>query len=104
MQALTIFPKINSHCNIRNFSFTLKLRMKGCRVIGLDVSPVCIQMAKSIAKEEGLCSSTEPSISSDESPGTSLKDLCNFYEVDATIDPNILLNNGENNIIIMREA
>jgi hypothetical protein len=46
----------------------------GCRAIGFDVSPPCIAMAKQVALDEGLS-----------------EDQCSFYEVDATMDPDILL-------------
>ena len=46
----------------------------GCTAIGFDVSPPCIALASQIAKDEGLSQSK-----------------CWFYEVDATIDPEQLL-------------
>ena len=46
---------------------------KGCKAIGMDVSPPCIEMAKTIAREEGI-SNTQ----------------CKFFQADATINPNKL--------------
>ena len=42
--------------------------------MGIDVSPLCITMAKDVAKEEGLQES-----------------LYSFFEADATVDPDTLL-------------
>jgi SAM-dependent methyltransferase len=49
-------------------------KLTGCRAIGLDVSPLCINMARQVAREEGL-----------------LEGSVEFYQTDATVDPNILL-------------
>ncbi len=46
----------------------------GCKSIGLDVSPPCVEMAKEVAIEEGL------------------QELCQFFQVDVTVDPSLLLN------------
>ena len=46
---------------------------RGCRSIGLDVSPLCINMARQVAREEGLADRVE------------------FYQTDATVDPKVLL-------------
>ncbi len=51
----------------------LYLARPGCKSIGLDVSPLCIVTAKEVAREEDL------------------ENLCQFYEVDVTIDPDLLL-------------
>jgi len=48
--------------------------LSGCRAIGLDVSPLCTSLASKIAEEEGIENGQ-----------------CSFYEIDATIDPDILL-------------
>ena len=48
---------------------------KGCRTVGLDVSPLCIAAAKQLVGEQ-----------------EELSDLqCEFYEVDAALDPDLLL-------------
>jgi SAM-dependent methyltransferase len=47
-----------------------------CRSIGLDVSPLCINMARQVAREEGLADRVE------------------FYQTDATVDPKVLLSSG----------
>lgn len=52
-------------------------KLCGCRTIGIDVSPLCINRANVIAKEEGL------------------EDLCLFYQTDATVDPEVLLQEQE---------
>jgi len=52
-------------------------KVTGCKSVGIDVSPPCIAMARAIAEEEGL----------DE-------DQCVFYELDATIDPSVLLSDS----------
>jgi 2-polyprenyl-3-methyl-5-hydroxy-6-metoxy-1,4-benzoquinol methylase len=44
-------------------------KLVGCRAIGLDVSPACIESANKLAKEEGVAS------------------LCQFFQLDATTDP-----------------
>jgi len=49
-------------------------KLSRCRSVGIDVSPLCIAMAKEVAQEEGLDQSQ-----------------CSFYEADATIDPDLLL-------------
>ena len=46
----------------------------GCNSIGFDVSPLCIGMARDVAKEEGL-----------------REEQCSFHQVDATVDPNEFL-------------
>ena len=61
--------------NSMNF---FSLFWKGCKAIGLDVSPLCIEMAKKVASEEGM-----------------EKGQCSFFELDATIDPRILLSGTE---------
>jgi 2-polyprenyl-3-methyl-5-hydroxy-6-metoxy-1,4-benzoquinol methylase len=48
--------------------------MAGCRTAGIDVSPPCIDMAKKIAREEGLSESQ-----------------CVFFEADMTMNPDVLL-------------
>jgi 2-polyprenyl-3-methyl-5-hydroxy-6-metoxy-1,4-benzoquinol methylase len=58
----------------------------GCRAIGLDVSPLCIQMAQQVALEEGLADHVE------------------FYQTDATVDPHVLLSgNGNGEILHVNE-
>jgi 2-polyprenyl-3-methyl-5-hydroxy-6-metoxy-1,4-benzoquinol methylase len=47
------------------------------RSIGVDVSPPCIAMAKQVAEEEGYSSQ------------------CAFYQADMTIDPAVILLDGE---------
>lgn len=49
-------------------------KMTGCKAIGLDVSPLCIAMAKKVATEEDVGNGQ-----------------CSFYELDATIHPDQLL-------------
>lgn len=49
-------------------------RAPGCRSIGIDVSPPCIALARALAEEENLRSCR-----------------CLFLEMDATIDPDLLL-------------
>ena len=61
-------------------------KLCGCRTIGIDVSPLCINQANSIVREEGMVS------------------LCSFYKTDATVDPELLLSGNDqgklkNNII-----
>ena len=51
-------------------------KISGCRSVGLDVSPACIQMARDVAREELKEKQT----------------MCSFYDCDATSDPNELLN------------
>mmetsp|Transcript_13221 Transcript_13221/g.21903 ORF Transcript_13221/g.21903 Transcript_13221/m.21903 type:complete len:246 (-) Transcript_13221:168-905(-) len=51
-------------------------KLTGCTSIGLDVSPPCISMAKQVAQEEEL------------------ENVCQFYEADATIDPDLLLSDS----------
>lgn len=46
----------------------------GCRTVGLDISPLCIDMATTVARESDLTD-----------------ECCKFYKVDATIDPDVLL-------------
>jgi hypothetical protein len=46
----------------------------GCKSIGFDVSPLCIGMARDVAKEEGLS-----------------EEQCSFHTVDATVDPDEFL-------------
>jgi SAM-dependent methyltransferase len=51
------------------------IKLSDChRAVGLDVSPACIQMARQVAADEGLDEAT-----------------CSFYELDATIAPQLLL-------------
>jgi hypothetical protein len=45
----------------------------GCRAIGMDVSPLCMEMATKVAQEEGV------------------ERQCSFYQADATLDPEMLL-------------
>ena len=58
----------------------------GCRAIGIDVSSLCIAMAKEVAREEGLTD-----------------DRCSFYEADATLDSNIILA-GKPNILSVTQS
>jgi hypothetical protein len=46
----------------------------GCRAIGIDVSPLCVESAKKSAREEGI-----------------REGICSFFEADMTIDPSVLL-------------
>jgi SAM-dependent methyltransferase len=51
------------------------VKLTGCRAVGLDVSPLCIRVARSVGADEGLVGENQ----------------CVFLEADATIDPNIFL-------------
>lgn len=46
----------------------------GCRAIGIDVSPLCVESARKTAREEGIS-----------------EELCTFFEADMTIEPSVLL-------------
>jgi hypothetical protein len=56
------WKRSTNHCN------------SGCNSIGFDVSPLCIGMARDVAKEEGLS-----------------EEQCYFHQVDATVDPDEFL-------------
>lgn len=60
--------RVNSYA-----TFPDVLDLAGCKSVGLDVSPLCIVTANEVAREEGL------------------ENLCQFYEADVTIDPDLLL-------------
>lgn len=73
-------------------------KLTGCRSIGLDVSPLCIQMAQQVALEEER---------EEAAAGRLLQGNVQFYQTDATVDPNVLLrsdnDNGEQMCIYIRE-
>jgi hypothetical protein len=56
----------------------------GCRSIGLDVSPLCIDMAKEVTRAEDLSD-----------------DQCSFYMTDATINPDELLQGKKEQLNVM---
>lgn len=54
-----------------------------CRAVGIDVSPLCMDMARNVAQEEGV------------------NHLCTFYQSDATLDPAMLFKSGRYRLLIV---
>jgi SAM-dependent methyltransferase len=76
---LRAFENVNTNSFKCYLSILLIYHSSGCQSFGLDVSALCVNMAREVAKEEGLS-----------------EEKCCFYQVDATEDPDLLLSGMSN--------